>query len=238
MQARKLLIALYIERKGDWDSIYEAISKREVPDSAKVEKEVENFLKFHQVVTMLDTEEDVKPFVDMVKKMNKPPFVMEYTGDKELLKLSWKDIVVAEEEEMAESLRSVGLTTATLMRINTIPFRTAPGKPSTGQPRWSIRIMKPGGRSIYLFEGEGDPIEERNNLANRLGCLGHKVLFSRLDTDDGKILLNNAASAGADIYAVPGEAGCATNALIKEGAHLCDTPKDLLDETEEKKGGA
>lgn len=237
MEARKLLIALYIEHKGNWNSIYEAVVKKEIPDTEKAEREVDNFLNFHQVITILDTEEDVKPFIDMVKKMNKPPFVMEYTGDKELLKLSWKDIVVAEEEEMAEALRSVELTTATLMQINTLPFIISPGKTTTGQLRWGIRIMKPGGRSIYLFEGEADPITERNNLAARLGGIGHKVLFSKLDTEDGKILLSSAINAGANIYAVPGEAGCKTNAIIKEGANLCDTPKDLLDNSEEKKEG-
>lgn len=83
MQAREILIGLSMKNEGDWEKIYNAVSKNEISD---VEEYYQEYIKDcgndgdTRVVTMLDPE-----YPESLKKVYKPPFVLFCKGDVTLL---------------------------------------------------------------------------------------------------------------------------------------------------------
>ena len=71
MQARKIIVALAIMHKGDWDKIYQAILKKEYPSEEEMEELVSSYKGNY--ITILDEE-----YPKRLKEGYKPPFVLFY----------------------------------------------------------------------------------------------------------------------------------------------------------------
>lgn len=78
VDARTMLIGLAIKYKGDWNSIYEGVCRREYPDDEM--KETIKNMKC-KVVTILDGD-----YPNQLKNVHHPPFVLFYYGNLSLIK--------------------------------------------------------------------------------------------------------------------------------------------------------
>lgn len=85
--ARDLLIATSLKYKGDWDKIMNAISKRENPGEEFIEQAVHLKCK---AITLLDDK-----YPSFLKSIMKPPFVLFYYGDLNLIKDHNKNIAIS-----------------------------------------------------------------------------------------------------------------------------------------------
>lgn len=74
MKARNILITLSYKYKGDWDCIFNALQIKE-------ELKEEEIVKCDNAITIMDEE-----YPDCLKQATKPPFVLFYKGNKDLLK--------------------------------------------------------------------------------------------------------------------------------------------------------
>ena len=78
MESRKLLLALAIKHKGNWDDIYNAIAEKKDLDESFVEETANQYKgKF---ITIIDDE-----YPENLKQSFKPPFVLFYEGNIALL---------------------------------------------------------------------------------------------------------------------------------------------------------
>ena len=89
MQAREIIIALAIKNQGDWHRIYEDVKSRNMDDLEKYNTNVD-------AITILDND-----YPEKLKRINKPPFVLFYKGNKDLL--NKKIIVVCGSRETTEA---------------------------------------------------------------------------------------------------------------------------------------
>ena len=88
MQLREILIYLSVIYKGDWDQIFEVISKKKLYyDKAEVERVCAR-LGCH-AVTIMDAE-----YPEELKQIFKPPFVLFYFGDISLIKNIRKNLAI------------------------------------------------------------------------------------------------------------------------------------------------
>lgn len=87
LKGRDIIIYLAIKYAGDWNAIYQAIKQKELVD----ETAVTNTLKAIKsaVVTIIDQE-----YPESLKKIYKPPFVLFYYGDLNLVHMMEKTIAV------------------------------------------------------------------------------------------------------------------------------------------------
>ncbi|MBE6143022.1 MAG: DNA-protecting protein DprA [Erysipelotrichaceae bacterium] len=76
--ARKKIIYYALKYKGDWDEIFNAITRKEEYDEEFVNKELKN--NKWKLVTVLD-----KEYPQKLKNIMKPPFVLFYYGDFSLI---------------------------------------------------------------------------------------------------------------------------------------------------------
>lgn len=83
----KILVYFALKYQGDWDAIYSAINKKEKVDSNELEKLVSEC--DCEYITLLDSRYPLR-----LKSIYKPPFVLFYKGDANLLSSDHKTIGV------------------------------------------------------------------------------------------------------------------------------------------------
>jgi len=78
IKGRDILVWLSIKYEGDWNSIYQAIKNKELVDEEQVTKAVNNISDSY--VTIIDED-----YPEKLKKIYKPPFVLYYKGNLDLI---------------------------------------------------------------------------------------------------------------------------------------------------------
>lgn len=78
LKGRDIIIYLSIKYAGDWNAIYQAIKNKEFVDEEQVTKAVNNISD--KYVTIIDED-----YPEKLKKIYKPPFVLYYKGDLDLI---------------------------------------------------------------------------------------------------------------------------------------------------------
>lgn len=87
IKGRDIIIYLAMKYAGDWNAIYQAIKQKEIVDETLVRSEVESIKS--SVVTIID-----ESYPESLKKIYKPPFVLFYYGDLNLIYTLEKTIAV------------------------------------------------------------------------------------------------------------------------------------------------
>lgn len=87
LKGRDIIIYLAIKYAGDWNAIYQAIKQKELVDEALVQSQLQSIKS--SVMTIID-----ETYPESLKKIYKPPFVLFYYGDLNLIYMLEKTIAV------------------------------------------------------------------------------------------------------------------------------------------------
>jgi len=87
LKGREIIIYLAIKYAGDWNAIYQAIKQKELVDESLVKSELQSIKS--SVITIID-----ETYPESLKKIYKPPFVLFYYGDLNLIHMLDKTIAV------------------------------------------------------------------------------------------------------------------------------------------------
>ncbi|WP_339022443.1 DNA-processing protein DprA [Spiroplasma endosymbiont of Crioceris asparagi] len=93
----KILLYFAIKYNGDWDKIYSALKEKEQIAKEDLNRVI-NDVKY-QFITILDND-----YPEGFKEVYKPPFVLFYKGDKNILKLDNKIALVKDKEVKADDV--------------------------------------------------------------------------------------------------------------------------------------
>lgn len=209
MTTQEIITLLYINKKGNWADMTEALKEKEALEGTKEEKfkKVKEFTKrFPHMVTIMD-----KEYPEIFKKASKPPFVVAYDGDISILEKA-KDcnIVAAETPMLKRSFDSHGIPNVCFIKSD---------------KEWESKVSF----SVFTESGTENHLEiyvsdEEVAYFSIIGLTASKFIA----TDGDPRICSEMIALGIDMYAVPGKPGCYCNKLIKEGATLCDSWKDFM----------
>ena len=239
MESKKLLLALSIKYKGEWDKIYTAIEKREDLDEKNVEELAQEYEG--RYITMLDNE-----YPEILRQSYKPPFVLFYEGNIDLLNSDSKKIALNDKRHTTEFDNQVveklfqdlpqnivfiiggtGQLTKTFVDyskpvIVVLPY-SIDKLEDNGLKR---RILNNGGVIISEYPNNTEMSEDNCIVRYRImNALCDKVLIptSFKQQSGTTILINMALQQNKDIIVVPTSPleseDYANNKLIGEGAY-------------------
>ena len=202
MEARKILLAFALKYANDWNRIYEAIQNKEdltEADEANVNSFSGNY------ITFVDSE-----YPNRLKRKHKPPFVLYYDGDINLLNK------VDEHDGKNDLIFLHGPNT----------LRIPSSKLCTITADNKIDIC--GGLRVW-FNKESTNVD-RYGLAAGL-C--HNIVGTKIYPDNSHswfigVTITNALAMGADVYMVASTEPSYNNRLIKQGCNLIDCYADIL----------
>lgn len=253
MTGRDILIYLSLRYKGCWDDIYGAIKRKE-PIDDDAYKEAMATLK-SEALTIID-----KNYPEHLKQCHKPPFVLFYYGDISLLEHPQKTIAYigsrkASEYGMKMTRIIVGdlsqqmiIVSGLAKGIDAIAHETAincKGKTiavlGSGidycYPRENKElydIIKSHHLLISEYPNKTDPDHSQFPLRNRIiAMLAKSIVVGEADAKSGTLItVSYALSVGRDVCCVPypGDIASACNGLIKQGAKLVESAKDVYEE--------
>lgn len=247
-QARQILLALSLKYNGDWDKIYEALQGKEEVD---VEKLTGGFTTPY--ITVLDEE-----YPSSLKQTFKPPFVLFYYGDINLLKDEENNVAIAgtrhpsqEGEFVANSIANhlsdknvvCGLSqgTETIVLKKAIsngnrPIIVLGSGIDYCYPKSNIdlyNVIKEKGLIVSEYPNTIAP--DLNTMPFRkriISALSKIILCGEFSNKSGTTLLvNYALQQGKDIYVAPMslQSDSANNELISDGAFMFLGDNYLLD---------
>ena len=250
-----ILVYFAIKYKGDWDSIYSAINKKERVDSEEVKRVVSecNF----QYITLLDSN-----YPQRLKNIYKPPFVLFYIGDVDLLNYHGKSIAVVGSRKCSDygikntqnlvkelTGNNCLIVSGLASGIDAIAHQTC--LDNNGK---TIAVLA-NGLDIYYPElnkelqdkistlglvvseyppsiiASQDSFPKRNRI---VAGLSDGVLVTEAKSKSGSMItVSRALEMGKEIFTIPysldyKDSGC--NNLIKEGAKLVESALDILNE--------
>ena len=109
LKGREIIIYLAIKYAGDWNAIYQAIKQKELVDETQVTETLKSIKS--EVVTIIDA-----TYPESLKKIYKPPFVLFYYGDLNLIQMMDKTIaVIGSRQASTYGLTMTELITASLV---------------------------------------------------------------------------------------------------------------------------
>ena len=246
-QSRLILISYAITNNGDWNGIYQSILNKTQPSDEELAKAEQ--LK-GSCVTMLDNE-----YPEVLKQSFKPPFVLFYIGNKDLLK---KDNIVAvvgsrnpkqatlRFTEKFVAKRSETIITTLSQGVNTKVLETALKNGNN-----TIVVMANGLDYCYPKENEDlynevaktgliiseypfGVMPDAQNFPFRtriVSGLCKVVCVMDLVKHSGTLMLiNNALQGGKDIYITPDieEEESEANNLINQGANCLTLSTEIF----------
>ncbi len=254
MTGREILIYLSVINEGNWNKIYQDIKNRRKDFSENDIICAIDGIK-SKAVTIIDDE-----YPNFLKNVNKPPFVLYYYGDLNIVSDDRKCISVIGSRknteygkemtiELVKELAKYFVIVSGLAKgIDSIANETAitvNGKtvailgcgidycyPNENRPLYEK--IKENHLLISEYPGMTPPSKERFPERNRLIAYFSKtLLLVEGSVHSGSyITVSYALMKGSDICCVPFLAGrnSACNRLIKEGAKLVETAQDIYDE--------
>ena len=212
------LIYLYYEQKGNWEGIRKALAEKvELPDASTITTALDGWRADMlakdpemNILTILDV--STKEYPAWLTKVRRPPFVVVYTGNLELMNPKSK-LLVVENGDITKMLRRYGImhgyadTDSITLYANTAESGDTVSKMYETGDAAAERLISIGDRFLA--------IDGQKGFLEKLSAL-------KKDTDKRKL------------FALPGNAGCMCNKLIKSGWHLCDSGEDLITIPESK----
>ena len=226
MKAREILIAVAIKNKGNWENTYKDIMNKVYPSEEEISK-----TKDIQCITLLDEE-----YPDKLKRGYKPPFVLFYKGNIELLK---SDNIIAVIGTRTPKQKTLDFTEKFVSKqtdkvIITTDANGIAEKVRKATRRAGVKTIVVLGGSLDYKEVVGDliiseyPLNTTPNMENYpfrnriVAQLANQVCVMDLKEHSGNLItISNALSAGKNIYVVPDieEEDSKANELIDEGAY-------------------
>lgn len=212
------LLYLFCNKKGNWEEIRKALAeKEELPDSTVISSTLDTWKAEMltkdpemQVLTILNV--TTKEYPIWLTKLHRPPFVVVYTGDLEILNPKNKPLII-EAGDVTKAFRRYGITHG---YTEADGFTLYANTPESGDT--VLKIYETGEAATERLISIGDRFLATDGQKGFL----EKMKTFKKDTDKKKL------------YALPGKAGCTCNKLIKSGWHLCDSGEDLISLPESK----
>ena len=250
---KKILVYLSIKYKGKWEDIYKAIAEKQKVDLDEAEEKIKkldcNYL------TILD-----ENYPQEFKTIEKPPFVIFYRGDINLLNSKNKRVAIIGSRE--NSSHGEKITIKTIDDINSdvcVVSGLAKGIDSIAQKRClkrnikTIAILGNGLNHFYPLENKdlqkdietkglviseyppfSKSCKENFPVRNRIiAALSRKVLVVEAKKRSGTMItVSYALEFGKDVCCYPERANIESgcNFLIQQGARLVCNTKDFLDD--------
>ncbi|MEE3401729.1 MAG: DNA-processing protein DprA [Candidatus Enteromonas sp.] len=251
IRVRKIIIALSLIHKGDWQKIMHAVQHHEVPKHNVVEELVAG-LKCG-VTTIID-----KDYPEGLRHAHKPPFALYYYGNISLLQeenkvISYVGARMASDygaqmaKKLCEGMAQKGYTVASGLAIGidkaageaALPYGKAVAVLGNGidyvYPSENAVLqseIKEKGLLISEYPGDTQPTPDKFPMRNRIiAGVGRAVVVGEAYQHSGTLItVSFALDMGRDVLAVPfrGDEGSACNLLIKEGAPLVENVDDIL----------
>ncbi len=253
LSAKTILLYLSVKYKGDWQSIYEAIRRRE-KFSHEEALEIEKSVKC-KVLAITDSE-----YPDSLKGCFKPPFILYYEGDLDCIKKENMCVSYVGSREassygkkMAEyissDLASRGYTIVSGMAkgIDGAATRAAldVGGKAVGILGCGLDVcypmenqdiyerLKKQGLLISEYPPGTKPNKDNFPLRNRIiAALSKLTIVGEAGKKSGTLItVGYALEAGKEVACLPYRADedSACNSLIKEGAFMITSITDVLD---------
>ena len=252
MEGRALLHALSVMKNGDWNAIFEAVKSKENIDNRYVESVLNIGYEF---TTLLDSE-----YPDNLKHTVRPPFVIFYEGNIELMSAETKKICVANDNLSSsysqESINKISKELAD-KRILVLPFNN---KRNTELIK---KVVDVGGKVIAVMDrGIGKENSCDKELFEELAA--HHLVLSVFPRTVYKRTINTEISSsallvgvsdsllvggisrktpasstlafaleqGKNVYSIPFPIGSnyMNNSLIREGAILVESGSQIIEE--------
>lgn len=253
LNARTILIALSLKYKGDWEGIYEAINEKDIEGLDNFANEIDN-LKC-KTVTILDP-----GYPEILKQIYRPPFVIYYYGNFNLLNSIANNVSVVGTRNPSEY--GAKITTEIVKKIAqkyVVVSGMAKGIDSISHHACidgggsTIAVLGSGIDYCYPSENKNLYEEIKNNhlvmseypgdvkpnklnfpMRNRIiAGLGKALLITEAKEQSGtSITAHYALEFGRIIMAVPTRVGegSACNQLIRSGAILVESGDDVIEE--------
>lgn len=251
LNQREVLLYFALKYNGNWDEIYESIKKK-LPIIEEEYQILKSSLKSNYF-TILDTEYPLS-----FKGVNKPPFVIFYYGDINLLNMPKITVVGSRDysaygskgcQKICKGLATNYVIVSGLARgIDSVAHLSA--LEASGK---TIAILGSGidccypkqNQELYetikkdhllLSEYPNDLIPQKENFPRRnrlLATLGDAIFIPECKNKSGTLItITLALSYGKTIYVLPFPINIETmnNQLIKEGATLVESADDIIED--------
>ncbi len=236
-----ILLYFTIKYEGDWDLIYSALEKKEIVSPEEI-KLLENKIKEKKwnFKTILDND-----YPKQLKEAYKPPFVVWYKGNIDLLKkniicVTGNDVDQKTNQRIKKFVPEITKSSCIISmyyqgvdrEIEKIINEKAIYVLANGLDQIHSQI-KNKKNSLFLSEyPEGIKLsKQRCKDRNRLTASFAKMLILFSSLKDGPInhLITNFLNLGKEIYCFPGDGSKqdGNSELIKQGANLITSIKDI-----------
>lgn len=249
---KEILLYFALKYKGDWNKIYEALERKERVELDELERASKGLKS--SFITILD-----KDYPKRLKAIYQPPFVLFYHGDLSMASQSKALGVIGSRKNSETGKRNCEKIISGLNEEYVIVSGLADGidgiahASALANDRKTVAILGGGINHIYpksntnLYEEikksgliiseypeETSPVKESFKTRNRLiSGLSDGVLVVEAKLKSGTMnTVSHALNQGKDIFAIPDNIGkgSGTNSLIKQGAKLVDSVKDIEEE--------
>lgn len=251
MNSRNILIYFSVIYQGDYEKIYDAITKREAPTEEAVNETLKTVTS--PCLTILD--EDYPEYLK--QKTVFPPFVLYYYGDISLIKDETKNIAFIGSREcsdygafvtnklVSQVSEKFNIVSGLARGIDSCAHRACINKIGKTiavlgsgidycYPPKNIQLykaIKKKGLIISEYPGKTPPLNINFPRRNRIiVALSRAVVITEAKLHSGtQISTNYALLSGKDVCCVPYpiDHDSLCNALIKEGAFLIESVQDL-----------
>lgn len=244
-----ILLYFSLKYKGDWNKIYAALEKKERIETHQI-KELEKRVKKENIkyFTILDPH-----YPDSFKTCYKPPFVLFYKGNKELLKSNEFYFITGDtnkSQHVSNNIKQILHKAKNLKTINSLHkgveellYEKWPEKNniifvcanSINNPDSAINIMDVNLKDNLIISEYYDnehvtktTLRARNRL---LVALSKAIILISSSTKSWtNNLVTHALNAGKEIYCMPDDPSnlSGNTKLIKDGANLITSFNDLM----------
>lgn len=239
-----ILIYFAIKYKGDWDKIYKALEEKEKVTLDEI-RELEDKLKSSkwQIITILDMN-----YPNKLKEAYKPPFVIWYKGDINLLNNKFICVTGNQVDDIAKDRvqKFVSEIEKNYLIINP-SFKGIDEVVMSESQKTNLIILANGLNDPYLnhqikstdlimseYPEDVHVSKDRLRNRNRLIAAFAETLILFTSKKDGPInnLITNFLNLGKELYCFPGDGSeeDGNSELIKQGANLITSIKDITKE--------
>lgn len=247
MDVRETMLSLALEHEGDWDAIYGAIKNKNAPKKQIKANDIKE--KF---ITVIDDD-----YPECLKEGIKPPVVLFYEGDFDVLKEAKETVALLNDNTASEySIKAVMRIAEELTErcAFIVPFgqknnneiiRKLLSKGSSiiavlntgiGEENSSDKELYRELREHQLIVGAFPPNVSKKPKYGDLSCsnlqasLSKKILVGAISKKSPFLVaIGLAAGVNKQVYCIPHQSGSnyANNSLIKEGACLAENGEDI-----------
>lgn len=250
MEARKIIIYLSLLFNGDWDLIYKELKEKTIKFNDELKEKIEEINV--DAITILDSE-----YPSSLKKIDKPPFVLFYKGNKELINSKSILAVIGSRNSTNYGENSIKDLFLDISKDIVIVSGLAKGIDKTAHKealKNNLKTIAVLGCSLnYLYPKENQDVFDdilnndgliiseyydknkidKNNFLFRnrvIAGLANSILLIESYGRSGALsTCNYGLTFGKNIACVPNQINKNSNCnkLIKDGAYLIETSQDI-----------